>query len=119
MNLIRDIRFARKLEGPMTIITAALFDPSLKQFDLFLVEWFLGFRWRHSIGVVVRLNSTQQFLNQDIVIKALGHSLSEVRGFAGATELGDQNVGLVLDAASIVEEMLTVGETLRKAALSV
>ena len=36
---------------------------------------------------------------QDIVIKALGQSLKKVRGFAGATELGDQRVGLVLDAA--------------------
>ena len=38
---------------------------------------------------------------QDIVIKPLGKSLSAVRGFAGATELGDQRVGLVLDAAAL------------------
>jgi two-component system chemotaxis sensor kinase CheA len=43
---------------------------------------------------------------QDIVIKPLGNSLASVRGFAGATELGDQRVGLVLDAAAIVDEML-------------
>ena len=43
---------------------------------------------------------------QDIVIKSLGRSLAGVRGFAGATELGDQRVGLVLDAAAIVDEML-------------
>jgi len=29
-----------------------------------------------------------------------------VRGFAGATELGDQRVGLVLDAAGLIEEVL-------------
>jgi two-component system chemotaxis sensor kinase CheA len=43
---------------------------------------------------------------QDIVIKPLGKSLSAVRGFAGATELGDQRVGLVLDAAALIEEVL-------------
>ena len=43
---------------------------------------------------------------QDIVIKPLGDSLEQVRGFAGATELGDQHVGLVIDAPAIVEEVL-------------
>jgi two-component system chemotaxis sensor kinase CheA len=43
---------------------------------------------------------------QDIVIKPLGESLASVRGFAGATELGDQRVGLVLDAAALIEEVL-------------
>ena len=47
---------------------------------------------------------------QDIVIKALGKSLKGVRGFAGATELGDQRVGLVLDAAALIEEVLAGGE---------
>lgn len=46
------------------------------------------------------------FGQQDIVIKPLGKSLAKVRGFAGATELGDQRVGLVLDAAALIEEML-------------
>jgi len=43
---------------------------------------------------------------QDIVIKALGKSLSNVRGFAGATDLGDQRVALVLDAPGLLEEVL-------------
>jgi two-component system chemotaxis sensor kinase CheA len=43
---------------------------------------------------------------QDIVIKALGKSLKKVRGIAGATELGDQRVGLVLDAAALIHEVL-------------
>ncbi|MBL8608682.1 MAG: chemotaxis protein CheW, partial [Myxococcales bacterium] len=47
---------------------------------------------------------------QDIVIKALGRTLRRVRGFAGATELGDQRVGLLLDAASLIDEVLAVGE---------
>jgi two-component system chemotaxis sensor kinase CheA len=44
---------------------------------------------------------------QDIVIKPLGKSLSRVRGFSGATELGDQRVALVLDPAALIEEMLS------------
>lgn len=47
---------------------------------------------------------------QDIVIKALGPSLKNVRGFAGATELGDQRVGLVLDPAALIAEVLAPGE---------
>jgi two-component system chemotaxis sensor kinase CheA len=47
---------------------------------------------------------------QDIVIKALGESLKQVRGFSGATELGDQQVALVLDAAGIIEEVLSGSE---------
>ena len=47
------------------------------------------------------------FGQQDIVIKALGKSLRLVRGFAGATELGDQRVALVLDAAALIEEVLS------------
>jgi two-component system, chemotaxis family, sensor kinase CheA len=52
---------------------------------------------------------------QDIVIKTLGNSLAQVRGFSGATELGNQKVGLVLDVAAILDEMLSPGDTLRKA----
>jgi two-component system chemotaxis sensor kinase CheA len=44
---------------------------------------------------------------EDIVIKALGNSLKGVRGIAGATELGDQRVGLVLDVAALIEEVLS------------
>ncbi len=47
---------------------------------------------------------------QDVVIKALGKSLSMVRGFAGATDLGDQRVALVLDAPALLEEVLTLSE---------
>jgi two-component system chemotaxis sensor kinase CheA len=47
---------------------------------------------------------------QDIVIKSLGPSLMDVRGFAGATDLGDQRVALVLDAPGLLEEMLSSGD---------
>jgi two-component system chemotaxis sensor kinase CheA len=54
---------------------------------------------------------TDELLGQeDIVIKSLGKSLSEVRGFSGATELGDQRVALVLDVAAVIEEILQGGE---------
>jgi two-component system, chemotaxis family, sensor kinase CheA len=58
------------------------------------------------LGLVV----DQLLGQQDIVIKSLGKSLGEVRGFAGATELGDQHVGLVIDAAAIIEEVLTTSD---------
>lgn len=48
---------------------------------------------------------------QDIVIKPLGKSLKSVRGFAGATELGDQRVALILDVAALIEEVLMPAET--------
>jgi len=53
---------------------------------------------------------------QDIVIKPLGKSLDCVRGFAGATELGDQHVGLVIDAAAMIEEVLAASEVGARAA---
>jgi two-component system chemotaxis sensor kinase CheA len=63
----------------------------------------------HRLGCVV----DQLIGQQDIVIKPLGKSLESVRGFAGATELGDQNVGLVIDAPAIVEEILASGDASR------
>jgi two-component system chemotaxis sensor kinase CheA len=48
---------------------------------------------------------------QDIVIKPLGKSLKSVRGFAGATELGDQRVALVIDVAALIDEVLLPAET--------
>lgn len=65
----------------------------------FVVVANLGAR---RLGLVV----DELFGQQDIVIKPLGNSLASVRGFSGATELGDQRVALVLDVASIIEEVL-------------
>ena len=48
----------------------------------------------------------------DVIIKALGKSLSSVRGFAGATDLGDQRVALVLDAPALFTEHFDGAETL-------
>ena len=54
------------------------------------------------LGMCVERLSGQQ----DIVIKGLGRSLVNVQGISGATDLGDQHLVLVLDAASIIEEVL-------------
>ncbi|MDP3276532.1 MAG: chemotaxis protein CheA [Deltaproteobacteria bacterium] len=69
----------------------------------FVVVIALGGR---RIGMVV----SELFGQQDIVIKALGPSLAGVRGFAGATDLGDQRVGLVIDAAALLDELLSANE---------
>jgi len=49
----------------------------------------------------------------DVIIKALGKSLSSVRGFAGAADLGDQKVALVLDAAALFTEYFDQSTALR------
>lgn len=43
---------------------------------------------------------------RDVVIKPLGRSLRDLRGFAGAAELGDHRVTLVLDPATLLEDLL-------------
>ncbi|MBN2194334.1 MAG: chemotaxis protein CheA [Polyangiaceae bacterium] len=74
--------------------------------------------WRRQFVVVAAVGNRRLglvvddlFGQQDIVIKPLGRSLREVRGFSGATELGDQRVGLVIDAAALIDELLTGFET--------
>jgi two-component system chemotaxis sensor kinase CheA len=42
---------------------------------------------------------------QEVVIKALGHAFSDVRGVAGGAILGDGRVGLILDAGGLVSLM--------------
>ena len=49
----------------------------------------------------------------DVIIKSLGKSLSSVRGFAGATDLGDQKVALVLDAPALFTEYFDGPEAFR------
>jgi two-component system chemotaxis sensor kinase CheA len=51
---------------------------------------------------------------QDIVIKALGRSLRSSRGIAGATELGDQRVTLVLDIAALLDEVLAAAHDVHR-----
>jgi two-component system chemotaxis sensor kinase CheA len=50
---------------------------------------------------------------RDVVIQALGPSLASVRGFAGATALGDQRIALVIDAPALIFEILASGDRTR------
>ncbi len=55
---------------------------------------------QHRLGFVV----DELVGQQDVVLKSLGPALGGVPGIAGATELGGQQIVLVLDVAALVEE---------------
>jgi two-component system chemotaxis sensor kinase CheA len=59
----------------------------------------VGFGQRR-VGLMV----DELFGQHEIVIKALGDYLKELRGFAGAAEIGKHEVVLVIDAESIIDE---------------
>jgi two-component system, chemotaxis family, sensor kinase CheA len=63
----------------------------------FVVEVMAGAR---HLGLVVDALSGQQ----DIIIRPLGRSLHDVRGFSGASELADERIALVLDPGALIEE---------------
>jgi two-component system chemotaxis sensor kinase CheA len=65
------------------------------------------FAGNRRLGLVVERLLGQQ----DIVIKPLGPSLRGVRGIAGATDLGSQQLVLVLDAAALLDEVLVAKGT--------
>lgn len=52
------------------------------------------------LGLVVDALQGQQ----DIIIRPLGASLDGVRGFSGASELGDERIALVLDPGALIDE---------------
>jgi two-component system chemotaxis sensor kinase CheA len=54
----------------------------------------------HRVGIMVNDLLGQQ----DIVIKSLGDTFKDVRGVAGAADLGDQRTILILDVGGIVAE---------------
>ncbi|MCU0664217.1 MAG: chemotaxis protein CheA [Myxococcota bacterium] len=49
---------------------------------------------------------------QDVVIKPLGRSLSGVRCFSGATDIGEEQLVLVIDTAAVIEEAFQSSEKL-------
>jgi len=53
-----------------------------------------------SIGILVDALVRQQ----EIVIKAIGERLKSVPGVAGATEIGEGEIVLVVDVASLIEK---------------
>ena len=57
---------------------------------------------QNKLGIIVDKMLDQQ----DIVIKPLGKVLSKIKGFAGATDLGNQQTILVLDIGALIEEAL-------------
>jgi two-component system, chemotaxis family, sensor kinase CheA len=68
--------------------------------DEHVIVLFMGNR---RLGVIV-----DRLLGQeDIVIKPLGASLSSVRGIAGATDVGERQLVLVVDPAALLDEFLT------------
>lgn len=69
--------------------------------DLYVVVAAIA---QHRFGMVV----DKLVGEQDIVIKPIGDVFRGVRGVAGATDLGNNKTVLVLDVASIVEELTGV-----------
>jgi len=115
-----DVNGSRMLDGREVITLRGATLP-LCRLDRVLVLARTRAAPRKSYVVVVALGNRRLGVvvdhligQQDIVIKPLGRSLASVRGFAGATELGDQRVGLVLDAAAIVDEVLSGGDVARE-----
>jgi two-component system, chemotaxis family, sensor kinase CheA len=120
--LVFDERGVRAIDGRETMTMRGATLPLVRLGRLFGLERGGEGRGR---GFVVVVNSHTRRLGivvdrlegqEDIVIKPLGASLRRVRGFAGAADLGDQRVGLVLDAPAILEEALA-GADLGKASL--
>jgi two-component system, chemotaxis family, sensor kinase CheA len=107
-----DERLVRSLEGREVLTVRGASLPICRLARLFSIA-DLGQAGARSFVVIAsvgdrRLGFVVDRLvgQEDIVIKALGKSLKGVRGFAGATELGDQRMALVLDAGSLIEEVL-------------
>jgi two-component system chemotaxis sensor kinase CheA len=80
--------------------------PDYQRGRQFVVVAELGHR---RLGFVVDALRGQE----DVVIKTLGASLSNVRGISGATDRGDQRLVLVLDASSLMDEVLEAVDVLR------
>ena len=55
-----------------------------------------------SLGIIV----SNLLGKQDVVIKALGYPIKNVRGLTGATLLGDGRIGLIIDIAALVSMAL-------------
>jgi two-component system chemotaxis sensor kinase CheA len=81
------------------------FGGSSSRHGRFVVVGSMGDR---SLGFIVDELCGQE----DVIIKALGKSLSSVRGFAGAAVLGDQQCALVLDAPALFTEYFSGPERL-------
>jgi two-component system chemotaxis sensor kinase CheA len=93
----REVMAIRNETVPLLRIADAFDLPgSAPQESLFVV--LVGLAERRLGLVVDRLRG-----QQEIVIKPLGSRLADTPGIAGATELGDKVVVLVLDVESLIE----------------
>jgi two-component system, chemotaxis family, sensor kinase CheA len=117
--LMLDPRAVRTVEGREVMTLRGSTLPLCRIRELFRLE-DLGERPTRQFVVVSQLGARRLGMvvdmllgQQDIVIKALGKSLSHVRGFVGATDLGDQSVTLVMDTGQLLEEVLASTERSR------
>ncbi|MFW5876941.1 MAG: chemotaxis protein CheA [Myxococcota bacterium] len=112
--IVLDPRAVRTIEGREVLTVRGQTLPICRLDDLFGLKSEVRESGRKQFVVVTALGHRRLGLvvdqlqgQQDIVIKPLGPSLANrVRGFAGATDLGDQRVALVLDAPGLLEEIL-------------
>ena len=88
-NVRGEILSLKKLSA---ILQSEVKDDEAQEYPVVVVK--LG---RNRVGFIV----DELVGQQEIVIKPLGKLLSKVRGMAGATILGDGNVALILDVASL------------------
>lgn len=101
----REVKSLRGVSLPLCSLRKLFqFEPAAEGAKSFVVVATMGSR---RLGLVV----DELVGQQNIVIKALGATLGAAKGFSGATELGDQRVALVLDVASIIEEVLSTIDT--------
>jgi two-component system chemotaxis sensor kinase CheA len=102
----------RNIEGREVLTVRGVSLPTCRLGRLFEITRSSAERGRSFVVIAQVGNRRLGFIvdeligQQDIVIKSLGKSLKSVRGFAGATELGDQRVALVIDVAAVIEEVL-------------
>jgi len=93
----REVMAIRNETVPLLRLRAAFDLPAEKEEDTLFVI-LVGLAERR-LGIVVSGLRGQQ----EIVIKPLGARLADTPGIAGATELGDKRVVLVLDVESLIE----------------
>jgi two-component system chemotaxis sensor kinase CheA len=114
--LLLDPKAVRRVEGHEVITLRGATLPIVRLDRLFQLEPLEGAATKEYVVVTAlgqrRLGLVVQGLEgqQDIIIKPLGRSVADVRGFSGATDLGDQRVVLVLDAPALLEEVLSGNE---------
>jgi two-component system chemotaxis sensor kinase CheA len=109
--LLVDAREARRIDGRAVVGVRGRSLPLCRLSDLLALDAPEDAGRGRSHVVVVSIGAQRVGFvvdgvagERDVVIKPLGPSLRGVRGFAGATELDDRRVALVLDTPGLVGE---------------